>query len=76
MSKLIHVEIKSGGATVVFKDGAKRPYQVFVKPSLTDDVESWDAPARFVSGKTLDAAIARLNRAVDDTDERVSIATA
>ena len=51
MSKLIHVEIKSGGATVVFKDGAKRPYQVFVKPSLTDDVESWDAPARFEAAR-------------------------
>ena len=55
-SVLKFIEYEGGTINVLYREGAARPYQICVSP-----LDSYDAPSRFVSLKTEEACIKRLN---------------
>ena len=50
------IEFKYGVASVLYREGKSRPYQITVRPA-----HDLDEPSRMVSLKTESAVIARLN---------------
>jgi hypothetical protein len=71
LAKIIPVEHDSGIAHVAFFEGEARPFQISVRPNLQDS--NWDAPSRLVRLKTIEAVVARLNKANKDNELRSKI---
>ena len=71
IAKMISVKHDSGTAQVAFFKGDARPFQITVRPDLDDS--NWDAPFRMVRLKTIEAVVARLNRANRNNELRSKI---